>query len=100
MFQFLFKYPPSTFTSGRFVLLGAWPAWALWITMLIAAAGLGWLVASRLPRLPSGVRNWRAGIPIWLLESLIAAVLLFLLWQPAITVTELKPQQNIIAFLV
>jgi uncharacterized membrane protein len=100
MFQFLFKYPPSTFTSGRFVLLGAWPPWALWIAMLLAAAGLGWLVASRLPRLPSGARNWRAGIPIWLLESLIAALLLFLLWQPAVTVTELKPQQNIIAFLI
>ena len=30
----------------------------------------------------------------------MAAVLLLLLWQPAVTITELKPQQNIIAFLV
>ena len=28
MFQFLFKYPVPVFTKGRFVLLGAWPAWA------------------------------------------------------------------------
>src|ERR1700685_4143480 len=100
MFQFLFKYPLSTFSNGRMVLLGTWPAWVLWMAILIAAAGLAWLVASRLPRLPSGVRNWRAGIAIWLLESLMAAVLLLLLWQPAVTITELKPQQNIIAFLV
>ena len=37
---------------------------------------------------------------IWGLQSLLAALLLVLLWQPAITVAELKPQQNIIAVLV
>jgi uncharacterized membrane protein len=100
MFQFLFKYPLSTFSNGRMVLVGTWPTWVLWVAILVAAAGLGWLVASRLPRLPSGARNWRAGIAIWLLESLMAAVLLLLLWQPAVTITELKPQQNIIAILV
>ncbi len=30
----------------------------------------------------------------------MAAIVLVLLWQPAITVAELKPQQNIIAVLV
>ncbi len=34
------------------------------------------------------------------LQTLLAAFLLVLLWQPAITVAELKPQQNIIAVLV
>ena len=37
---------------------------------------------------------------IWGLQTLLAAMLLVLLWQPAITVAELKPQQNIIAVLV
>jgi uncharacterized membrane protein len=100
MFQFLFKYPLSTFSNGQLLLLGAWPAWVLGIAILAAAAGLAWLVASRLPRLPSGARNWRRGIVIWALESLLVALLLLLLWQPAVTITELKPQQNIIAFLV
>ncbi len=100
MFQFLFKYPLSTFSNGRMVLLSAWPAWVLWMAILMAAAGLAWLVASRVPRLPSGALNWRAGIVIWLLESLTAAVVLLMLWQPAVTIAELKPQQNIIAFLV
>ena len=34
------------------------------------------------------------------MQTLLAAVVLVLLWQPAITVAELKPQQNIIAVLV
>ena len=100
MFQFLFKYPLSTFSNGRMVLLGTWPAWVLWMAILMAAGGLAWLVATRLPRLPSGALNWRAGTVIWLLESLMAAVVLLLLWQPAVTIAELKPQQNVIAFLV
>jgi hypothetical protein len=76
MFQFLFKYPLSTFANGRMVLLGTWPTWVLWIAILIAAAGLASLVASRLPRLPSGARNWRAGVAIRLLETLFAPELL------------------------
>ena len=42
----------------------------------------------------------RRGALIWLLQSLLVALLLTLLWQPALTVTELKPQQNIVAFLL
>ena len=45
------------------------------------------------------MRGWRAWV-IWGLQTLLAAVILVLLWQPAITVAELKPQQNIIAVLV
>ena len=37
---------------------------------------------------------------IWLLQFALAALVLLLLWQPAIMVAELKPQQNIIAVLV
>ena len=45
------------------------------------------------------MRSWRAWV-IWGLQTLLAALVLVLLWQPAITVAELKPQQNIIAVLV
>ena len=37
MFEFLFKYPPTVFAKGNFVLLGQWPVWTL-IGLLIAAA--------------------------------------------------------------
>ena len=69
------------------------------LLILAAAAGLAWLIRSRLARAAPVMRGWRAWV-IWGLQTLLAALLLVLLWQPAITVAELKPQQNIIAVLV
>jgi uncharacterized membrane protein len=79
--------------------LGAWPKWILVLLMVAAAAGLAGLIHSRLQRAAPVMRSWRAWV-IWSLQTLLAALLLVLLWQPAITVAELKPQQNIIAVLV
>jgi uncharacterized membrane protein len=99
MFEFLFKYPRAVFSKGDLVLLGAWPKWVLAILLLAAAAGLAWVIRSKLPQASPQVRNWKAGV-IWLLQFALAALLLILLWQPAIIVSELRPQQNIIAVLV
>src|SRR5579863_1668841 len=99
MFEFFFKYPRLVYTRGQFALLGAWPKWILVLLILAAAAGLAWLIRSRMKEAAPVMRGWRAGI-IWGLQTLLAAMVLTLLWQPAITVSELKPQQNIIAVLV
>jgi uncharacterized membrane protein len=99
MFEFFFKYPRSLYARGQFALLGAWPKWILVLLMVAAAAGLAGLIHSRLQRAAPVMRSWRAWV-IWGLQTLLAALLLVLLWQPAITVAELKPQQNIIAVLV
>lgn len=99
MFELLFKYPRAVFAKGDFVLLGSWPKWALLILLLAAGAGLAWLIRSRFPHASPQVRNWRVWV-IWALQFCMAALLLFLLWQPALLVAELKPQQNIIAVLV
>jgi uncharacterized membrane protein len=99
MFQFLFKYPRAVFSKGSFVLLGAWPWWVFVVLLLAVGAGLAWLVRSRLPQTASTIKNWRVWI-IWLLQFALAAFVLLLLWQPAILVAELRPQQNIIAVLV
>jgi uncharacterized membrane protein len=71
------------------------------LALLIVAAAvvLAWLISSRLKEAAPAMRGWRAGV-IWGLQTLLAAMVLALLWQPAITVTELKPQQNIVAVLV
>jgi hypothetical protein len=99
MFEFLFKYPRAVFSKGDFVLLGAWPKWVLIILLVATAAGLAWLIRSRMPTAAAHVKNWRAWV-IWLLQFSLAALLLLLLWQPAMMVAELKPQQNIIAVVV
>ena len=99
MFEFFFKYPRSVYARGQFALLGAWPKWMLALLILAVAGALAWLIRSRLARAAPVMRGWRAWV-IWSLQTLLAAVVLVLLWQPAITVAELRPQQNIIAVLV
>ena len=45
------------------------------------------------------MRSWRAWV-IWGMQSALVALLLLLLWQPAMTIGELSSQQNIIAVVV
>ena len=99
MFEFLFKYPRSVYARGQFAFLSAGPKWLLALLIVAAAVGLAWLIRSRLAQAAPVLRGWRVWV-IWSLQTLLAAILLVLLWQPAITIAELKPQQNIIAVLV
>src|ERR1700679_2869417 len=99
MFEFFFKYPLSVYSRGQFALLGAWPKWILVLLIVAAAGGLAWLIRSRLAQAAPMIQSWRPWV-IWGLQAALAALILLLLWQPAITVAELKPQQNIIAVLV
>jgi uncharacterized membrane protein len=95
MFEFLFKYPMTVFSKGQFVLLSAWPAWALGLGILAIAVGLGWHVRQR-----RGFLTGARPVAIWLLETLLAALVLFLLWHPAISIATLRPQQNIVSVLI
>ena len=99
MFEFFFRYPRQVYSRGQFALLGAWPTWILVLLVLAAGAGLAWLTRSRMAEATPAMRSWRAWF-LWGLQTLLAALVLVLLWQPAITISELKPQQNIIAVLV
>jgi len=99
MFEALFSYPYAAFARGEWVLLGRWPPWLLGLLMLVSAALLAALMLLRTARGPMQLRWWRVAI-LWALESVLAALLLVLLWQPALAVTELQPRQNIIAVLI
>src|SRR5665213_967455 len=97
MFEFLFKYPSALFSRGTLVLLGGLPVWALGIAVLIVAGGLWFFVhrnatGSKLGSLRS------AGV--WILQTLMASLLLLMLWHPALSVATLRPQQNIVAVIV
>jgi uncharacterized membrane protein len=99
MFEFFFKYPWPVFTKGKLVLLGSWPVWVLLLLIVVSVAGLGWLIWRSLPEAAPKMQTWRAGV-VWALQSLLVTLVLVLLWQPAITVAQLKSQQNMIAVLV
>jgi uncharacterized membrane protein len=99
MFEFLFKYPPTVFAKGSFVLLSQWPVWTLAAFLLIAAAGLGWVIWSRRRAIAPTMRGPRTAV-VWILQSLLVCLLLFLLWQPALSIATLRPQQNIVAVVI
>ncbi len=99
MFEWLFKYPRVVFTQGSVVLLGAWPRWALILAILVAASALAAVTFAKRKTLRMSFRGWRGAV-IWSLQSALVALLLLLLWQPAISVTSLRPQENVVAVLV
>jgi len=99
MFELLFKYPASLFSKGQFVFLASWPLWTLGICLVLAAAVLAyplWKEHKQHTDTLGGMRS--AGI--WMLQTLLVTVLLFILWHPALSVATLRPQQNIVAVVV
>ena len=99
MFEFLFKYPTTVFSKGTFVLLGQWPMWVLIAALVAAALGLGWTIWRRRTAVAPTMRGPRTAV-VWLLQSLLVCLLLFLLWQPALSIATLRPQQNIVAVVI
>src|SRR5271156_2076517 len=99
MFEFLFKYPRTVFAKGSFVLLSQWPVWSLAVLLVIAAVGLGWVIWSRRRVIAPTMRGPRSAV-VWILQSLLVCLLLFLLWQPALSIATLRPQQNIVAVVI
>src|SRR5260370_32569472 len=98
MFEFLFKYPASAFVRGELVLLANWPRWILGVLLLAMSAGFALLLRAKLPKTLPLLRSWRMGV-LWSLQTAMAALFLILLCQPALMVSELKPQQHIIALV-
>jgi uncharacterized membrane protein len=96
MFEFLFKYPWTAFSKGQFVWLGFGPAWVLWAAILVGAGALAAVLWRR--RFASGALARTA--VIWGLQTAFLALLLAMLWQPALSVVTLKPQQNVVAVVV
>ena len=95
MFELFFKYPAGIFHKGRFVLLTPWPSWLLAAAVVCGMGLLYWHV-----RRNHGMLSGLRPLAIWLLESGMLALILFLLWHPALSVATLRPQQNVVAVLV
>jgi len=98
MFEFFFKYPPAIFEKGKLALLSPWPFWLLLVLVLAAAGGLYWNMRRR--DVGKGSLSRVRATVIWLLQTALIAVVLFMLWHPAISVARLRPQQNVVAILV
>ena len=99
MFEFFFKYPSPVFTKGRFVLLTGWPGWMLAALIALFTAGLALLTYRKMSTAAPKLKTWRVWV-LWTIQSSFIALVLLLLWQPAMVVAALNSQQNIIAVVV
>ena len=94
MFEWLFKYPATAFAKGHIVLLTPWPVYFLVLAVALAAVLLYWHV-----RKNKGMLMGLRSVAIWLLQTTLVALLLLLLWHPALSVATLRPQQNVVTVL-
>jgi uncharacterized membrane protein len=95
MFELLFKYPQAVFAKGKLVLLSPWPVWLMFVLLILAAGGLYWHMRQR-----QVVLSTLRSTLIWLAQTALIAIVLFMLWHPAISVARLRPQQNVVAVLI
>ena len=79
MFELLFKYPPAIFSKGKLALLSPWPVWLMFALLIVVGAALFWNMRQRQVAL-SSVRS----SVIWLMQTALIAILLFMIWHPAI----------------
>ncbi len=95
MFEFLFKYSPTVFENGEFVLANGWPVWVLVTAVIAAAAVIAVSLAGRRDAMP--IPRLAA---IGLLQIAMAAVILTLLWRPSLSTQTLRAQENSVALLL
>jgi len=97
MFEFFFKYPAAAYERGKIVLAGGWPVWLLVLAIVAGAGFMGYLLYRQ--RNETLIKGYRQ-IAIWGLQSALLGLLLLMLWQPALSVTALKAQQNVVAVII
>jgi uncharacterized membrane protein len=95
MFEFLFKYSRATFERGELVFASGWPVWLLVTGIVAAAVVIGVSIWRRQAAL--GVVRATA---IGALQAALVAVVLVLLWRPALVTQTLRPQENSVAVLL
>lgn len=95
MFEFFFKYSPTVYDDSEFILANEWPV-ALLYTLIALSAIV--LVATVI---------WRRGTmhplklaTIGLLQVMMAAVVLVVLWQPALLTEQLVTGENAVAVML
>jgi uncharacterized membrane protein len=97
MFELLFQHPLSVYQKGSFVWQSGWPAWLLIVAVVVAIALLAWFVFGKARQ-----AGWSLprGIALWGMQAVIVTVLLLMLWQPGLSVSSLKQQQNVVAVVL
>ncbi len=95
MFEFLFKYSRATFDNGEFLFARDWPLWVAVCIGLGATAALVYSLLKRRDTLHVAQLAVLGG-----LQAAMVAVILALLWQPALSTQTLRAQENSVALVL
>ncbi|MGV3591721.1 MAG: hypothetical protein ACO1PZ_08510, partial [Gammaproteobacteria bacterium] len=95
MYEFLFKYPQQAFADSEFVLASGWP---LWLLFTLGAIGLA-LIAGFLIWKRASMKWWQLGV-LGLVQAAMLALVLFVIWQPALVNERLLPGENAVAIML
>lgn len=95
MLEFFFKYPRQAFADSSFVLASSWPLWLMYALGFVCAA----LVIAGLYLKRNSLRPWQLAT-LGLLQLLMLATVLFVLWQPALVNERLLQGENTVAILL
>jgi uncharacterized membrane protein len=94
VFELLFTHSLWAYRTGRFAFANAWPLWLL--VALILGGGL--LIALSLWQ-RRGL-GWRLLVPVGVLQTLLLALVLCLLWRPVLNVERVRDRENVLAVAV
>lgn len=95
MQEFLLKYPPMLFDQGELVFAREWPLWASYAVLAAVAV----LVLAMLVWKRRSLVWWQLGV-IGLLQTAMVALVLLMIWQPAILTEQLRQGDNVVALML
>jgi uncharacterized membrane protein len=94
MFELLFTHPLWAYRTGQFAFASAWPLWLLAASIVLAVVVI---VATLWRRRQLGARLL---LPVGILQSLLAAAILCLLWRPVLNVERVRDRENVLAVAI
>ena len=94
MFELLFTHPSWAYRTGQFAFASAWPVWLLAVAILLAVAVIAFTLWRRRQI------GWKLLVPVGILQSLLAAAILCLLWRPVLNVERVRDRENVLAVAI
>ncbi|MCH7646669.1 MAG: hypothetical protein IH788_05655 [Nitrospinae bacterium] len=80
------------FDQGEFIFASAWPVWALTVSFAVVALVIAGLLIRQRNKLP-----WPRLLGIAVLQLTMLALVLVMIWQPALRTERLRAGDNVVA---